>query len=73
MMKNAFFYEDGQDNVYYENGERVFDPMEGILTEITDPRIVLEALANQKTYLSVKPTDKEATIKKKKMWRKKLQ
>lgn len=38
--------------------------MEGILTEITNPRIVLETLAKQKIYLSVKPTDKEATIKK---------
>lgn len=41
-----FFYEDGQDNVFNEQGEKVFDPMEGILTQITDPKVVLETIAS---------------------------
>jgi hypothetical protein len=40
MTKNTFFYEDGHDNVYNKDEERVFDPMEGALTEISDPNIV---------------------------------
>lgn len=36
-MTNTFYFEDGMDNLFDEHGERVYDPMEGALTEITDP------------------------------------
>jgi hypothetical protein len=63
MTKNIFFYEDGHDNFYNKDGERVFDPMEGMLTEISDPNIVLETITSQKPYLSLKPAEKETTAK----------
>ena len=44
MTKNTFFYGNGLSNVYNKDGERDFDPMEGILTEISDPNVVLEYL-----------------------------
>jgi hypothetical protein len=28
MSKNTFYYEDGLENVFNENGEKVVDPME---------------------------------------------
>jgi hypothetical protein len=43
--------------------ERVFDPMEGILIEISDPNVILEAITSQKSYLSLKPAEKETTTK----------
>ena len=51
-MANSFYYQDSQDNVYNEQGKKVFNPMEGILTQITDFNIVLETVTTQKTYLS---------------------
>ena len=30
--------------------ERVFDPVEGVLTEISDPNVILEAITSQKSY-----------------------
>jgi hypothetical protein len=39
MTKSSFYYEDGLDNVFNENGEKVIDSMEGVLTDITDPNI----------------------------------
>lgn len=57
-MTKSFFYEDGQDNVFNEQGEKVFDPMEGILTEITDPNIVLETITSQREYLALKPIER---------------
>ena len=63
MTKNAFFYEDEHDNVYNKDGERVFDLMEGMLTEISDSNVVLETITNQKFYLSLKPAEKETTAK----------
>ena len=62
-MANTFFYEDGHENVYNEHGQKVLDPMEGVLTEITDPNIVLETITNQKAYLSLKPSEKTAVKK----------
>ncbi|KAI8053650.1 uncharacterized protein B0P05DRAFT_479653, partial [Gilbertella persicaria] len=53
-----FLYKDGQDNVFNEQGEKVFDPMEGILTEITDPNIVLETITSQRAYLALKPIER---------------
>ena len=43
-MTTTFFYKDGQENVYTEQGIKVFDPMEDILTQVTDPNIVLGPL-----------------------------
>jgi hypothetical protein len=37
--------------------------MEGVLTEISDPNIILEIIASQKPYLSLKPAEKENTAK----------
>lgn len=51
-MINSFYYQDSQDHVYNEQGEKVFNPMEGTLTQITDPNTVLETVTTQKTYLS---------------------
>lgn len=44
-MTITFFYEDGQENIYTEQGINVFDPMEDILTQATDPNIVLGLLS----------------------------
>lgn len=57
-MSSVFYYEDGQDNLYDENGMKVDDPMEDVLTEVNDPSIVLETLTNQKTYFDQKPLEK---------------
>lgn len=46
-MSNVFYYEDGQDNLYDEQGMRVYDPMEDVLTEVNDSNIILETLTNQ--------------------------
>ncbi len=54
----SFYYEDGNDNVYNEQGEKVLDPIEGILTEITDPNIILEGITSQQFYLAIKPPEK---------------
>lgn len=37
--------------------------MEGILTEISYPNVVLETITSQKFCLSLKPTEKETTAK----------
>ena len=63
MIKNTFFYEDRHDNAYNKNGERVFDLMQGMLTEISEPNVVLETITSQKTYLGLKPAEKETTEK----------
>jgi hypothetical protein len=57
MSKNTFYYEDGLENIFNENGEKVVDPMEGILTDIIDPNIVLSAITSQAAYLADKPED----------------
>lgn len=57
-MANRFFYEDGQDNLYNEQGEKVYDPMDGILTQISDPNIVLQTITSQQTYLALKPAER---------------
>ncbi|KAI7900864.1 uncharacterized protein BX663DRAFT_400975, partial [Cokeromyces recurvatus] len=43
--------------------ERVFDPMGGVLTDISNTSVVLEAITSQKSYLSLKPAEKETTAK----------
>ncbi|KAG1039067.1 hypothetical protein G6F43_012583 [Rhizopus delemar] len=45
-MSNVFYYEDGQDNLYDEQGMRVYDPMKDVLTEVNDSNIILETLTN---------------------------
>ena len=37
--------------------------MEGVLIEISDPNVILETITSQKSYLSLKPADKETTAK----------
>ena len=63
MTKIHFFYEDEHNNTYNKDGERAFGPMEGVLTEISDPNVVLETITSQKSYLSLKPAEKETTAK----------
>jgi hypothetical protein len=63
MTKNTFFYEDEHNNSYNKDGERVFHPMEGVLTEISDPNVVLETIMSQKYYLSLKPAEKQNSAK----------
>ena len=57
-MSTFFFYEDGLDNLYNERGEKVYDPMEGILTDVSDPNIVLENITSREKYLSAKRPEK---------------
>lgn len=61
MSQNTFYYEDGQENICNENGKKAVDPMEGVLTEITDPNIVFATITSQAAYLAAKPEDKEDT------------
>jgi hypothetical protein len=37
--------------------------MEGMLTEISDPNVVLETITSQKSYLSLKSAEKKTTAK----------
>jgi hypothetical protein len=58
-MMNTFFHEVGQENIFSE-GEKVYDPMEDVLTHVDDPSIVLETITSRQTYLSVKRPEKIA-------------
>ena len=49
-MASTFYFKDGMDNLFDEHDERVYDPMEGVLTEITDPNIVLDTITSRKSY-----------------------
>jgi hypothetical protein len=62
-MTNTFYFEDEMDNLFDEHGERVYDPMEGVLTEITDLNIVLETITSRKSYLANKPAEKNIIMK----------
>lgn len=57
MNQNIFYYEDGLENVFNKNGEKVVDPMEGVLTDIIDPNTVLATMTSQAAYLAAKPED----------------
>lgn len=57
-MKSKFYYEDGQDNGYDEQGNITYDPMEEVFTQIDDPNIVLEILTSQTEYYKKKPAEK---------------
>lgn len=61
MNQNFFYYEDGLENVFNKNGEKVVDPMAGVLTDIIDPNTVLATLTIQAGYLTVKPGDDKDT------------
>jgi hypothetical protein len=37
--------------------------MEGVLTKISDPNVILEIITSQKSYLSLKPAEKETAAK----------
>jgi hypothetical protein len=37
--------------------------VEGVLTEISDPNVILETITSQKSYLSLKPAEKETIAK----------
>jgi hypothetical protein len=37
-----------------EKGIKVFDPMEDVLTQITDPNIVMETITSQSSYLETR-------------------
>ncbi|KAI9365188.1 hypothetical protein BD770DRAFT_336835, partial [Pilaira anomala] len=63
-MSNVLYYEDGPDNPYDEQGMRVCDPMEDVLTEVNDSNIILETLTNQKTYFDQKPLEKLVVVDK---------
>jgi hypothetical protein len=60
---NIFYFEDGMDNLFHEHGEKAHNPMEGVLTEITDPNIVLETITSRQTYLANKPAEKNVVEK----------
>jgi hypothetical protein len=51
---NSFFYEDGQENIFNEQGKKVYDSMKDVLTQVDDPNIVLETI----TYLNAKRPEK---------------
>lgn len=52
MNQTTFNYKDGRENVFNERGEKFVDPMEGVLTDIIDPNIVLTAKPFSGTGLS---------------------
>ncbi|KAI7867958.1 hypothetical protein BDF14DRAFT_1725650, partial [Spinellus fusiger] len=52
-----FFY-DGQENIFNKQGEKVYDPMEDVLTQADDPNIVLETITSRETYLNAKRPEK---------------
>lgn len=63
-MERPFFYEDGQDNLYNEQGVKVYDPMEGILTEINDPNVILQRVTTgQSTWKELKLPERIAVEK----------
>lgn len=49
-MTNTSYFEDEMGILFDEHGERVHDPMEGVLAEITDPKIVLNTITSCKSY-----------------------
>ena len=56
-MTFTLYYEDGNVNIFDDNGTKVYDPAEDILTDITDSNIVLETITSQNTYLKSKSSD----------------
>ncbi|KAI7907690.1 uncharacterized protein BX663DRAFT_547384 [Cokeromyces recurvatus] len=64
-MTTTFYFEDRMDNLFNEHGERVYDPMEGVLTENIDPNIVLEIITKlaARFDLANKPAEKKSVVK----------
>ncbi|KAI9471858.1 MAG: hypothetical protein EXX96DRAFT_465265, partial [Benjaminiella poitrasii] len=60
-----FFNKNGQKNIYNENGQLTYDPMEDVMSTIDDPNIVLEALINHFSYMKNRPLEKRSTENKK--------
>lgn len=56
-MTFTLYYGDRNVNIFDDNGTKVYDPMEDILTDITDSNIVLETITSQDTYLKSKSSD----------------
>jgi hypothetical protein len=48
VISSTFFYEDGQENVHNEQGQKGSDPM--MSTEITNPIVVLESAGLAKEF-----------------------
>lgn len=65
MTKTTFFYKGGQENVYTEQGVEVFDLIEDILSQITDPNIVLGlTITTEGTYLATRKYIEDNSVKK---------
>ena len=62
-MLNAFYFEYGQENDYNDRGQKSFDPMEDILTQIKDSNIVLETVTSRQAYLTTPRPKKTNTAK----------
>ncbi|RCH80243.1 hypothetical protein CU097_002742 [Rhizopus azygosporus] len=63
---STFFYEDRFENLYNEQGEKAYDPMEDILSDVINPSIILENITSREKCLSVKRSEKmieEVSIK----------
>ncbi|KAI7903236.1 uncharacterized protein BX663DRAFT_507945 [Cokeromyces recurvatus] len=55
------------ENIFNEEGEKIYDLMEDVLTHVDDPNIVLEIITSRQTYLSIKRPEKiaeEPSVKK---------
>lgn len=46
MNQNICYYVDGLENVFNKSGEKVVDPMKGVLTDIIDPNTVLAKMTS---------------------------
>jgi hypothetical protein len=44
-------YKDGQENIFNEKEEKVYDPMEDVLTHVDDPNIVLGIITSRQNLL----------------------
>ncbi|KAI7903457.1 uncharacterized protein BX663DRAFT_409748, partial [Cokeromyces recurvatus] len=53
-----FFYEDEQKNLHNKQRIKVYNPMKNVLTQITNPEIVLVTVTNRKNYYKLKPLKK---------------
>jgi hypothetical protein len=57
-MRVTLFYKDGQENLLNEFGEKVYDPMEDVLTQVDDLNVFLKTITNREFYLSAKHSEK---------------
>lgn len=48
------------DLIIFTISEKVYDPMEGILTDVHDPTTVLENITSREKYLNAKRPEKNA-------------